>query len=450
MAARRTTQLRRAFAAAAVAAIVIANGAWMVHLWVHGGNTHVHATGDVLNSIGRLTGLLGAYLALLQVLMLARLPWLDRVVGFDRMTIWHRRNGKLCILLIVAHTVTTTAGYTLTDQVGLGKEIRSLLGDYPGMVTATIGTALMLLVVATSLMIVRRRLRYEWWYAVHLLAYAGIALGYLHQIPTGNELSADAAAQRYWHLVYLVPLALVVVFRLVVPLLRGWWIGLRVEDVVRESPTVVSFHLVARRPGLLRARAGQFFLWRFLARGVWWESHPFSLSLAPDAGRVRVTVKAMGDYTARLAGIPAGTRVLADGPFGQFTADARRNGRLALIAGGIGITPIRALLDELDGGDDVTVVYRALSEDDLVFRGELDRLALERGIRVHYVVGDHRDAGLAHLLGRAHLGELIPDLHEREVYLCGPPGLVAAIRRSLREADVPRRNIHLEEFAFAP
>src|ERR1700754_4773195 len=113
----------RALAAAALAALVLANAAWMVHLWVHGGNLHVHAAGDILDSIGRITGLLGAYLALLQVLMLARLPWLDRLVGFDRMTIWHRRNGKAALLLIVVHTLTTTAGYTLTDQIGLGSEI---------------------------------------------------------------------------------------------------------------------------------------------------------------------------------------------------------------------------------------------------------------------------------------------------------------------------------------
>ena len=449
MAVRRSSTLVRPALGALVAVVVVANGAWMVHLWVHGGNLHVHTAGDILNSIGRISGLLGAYLALLQVLMLARLPWLDRLVGFDRMTIWHRRNGKACIILIVVHTLTTTAGYTLTDQVGVGKEISSLLGDYPGMVSATVGTGLMLVVVATSLMIVRRRLPYELWYLVHLLAYAGIALGYLHQIPTGNDLTTDHAAQRYWHLLYLVPLGLVLVFRVVLPLLRSWWHRLRVAEIVRESPTVVSLHIEGRYLRYLGARPGQFFIWRFLAPGVWWESHPFSLSAAPNGRRVRVTVKASGAYTRRLAGIPVGTRVIADGPFGHFTADVRRNGRLALIAGGIGITPIRALLDDFEHHDDVAIVYRALSEDELVFRAELDRVAAQRGVKVHYVVGDHREAEHAHLMTPDHLRELVPDLPERDVYLCGPPGMVAVTRETLREAQVPRRNIHLEEFAFA-
>jgi predicted ferric reductase len=447
---RRSGELGRLGGMTLLAVVVGANAAWMVHLWVHGGNLHTKGLGDVLNSIGRITGLLGAYLALLQVLMLARLPWLDRLVGFDRMTIWHRRNGKACLTLIVAHMITITAGYTLTDQVGLGKEISSLLGTYPGMVTATIGTGLLILVVATSLMIVRRRLAYEAWYAVHLLAYAGIALGYLHQIPTGNELTADAGAQRYWHALYIVPLVLLALFRVLLPLARGAWQDLRVDEIVRETPTVVSLYIRGRHLGRLRVRAGQFFIWRFFARGFWWQSHPFSLSAAPDGRRLRLTVKASGRYSAALAAVPVGTRVMADGPFGHFTVGARRNERLALIAGGIGITPIRAMLDDLEGVGDVAVVYRALSEGDVVFRDELDALAAERGFRVHYVVGDHRDAAHAHLLSAAHLRELVPDLRERDVFLCGPPGMVAAIRATLREADVPRGHVHLEEFAFAP
>jgi predicted ferric reductase len=433
-----------------IAAIVAANGAWMVHLWVHGGNLHTKGTGDVLNSIGRITGLIGAYLALLQVLMLARLPRLDRLIGFDRMTIWHRRNGKACIVLIVVHTLTITAGYTLTDQTGVGNEISTLLGTYPGMVTATIGTALLIAVVLSSLMIVRRRLRYETWYLVHLLAYAGIALGYLHQVPTGNELTADRSAQHYWHALYVVPLALVIIFRVVGPLVRARWHRLRVEEVVQESGSVVSVYIGGRHLDRLGARAGQFFIWRFLAPGLWLESHPFSLSAAPHGQRLRITVKASGDYTTRLARIAPGTQVIADGPFGRFTAAARRRERLALIAGGIGITPIRALLDDISADADVTLVYRALADDDIVFRDELDHLAAERGLRLHYLVGDHRDASAAHLLTAAHLNEIVPDIRERDVFLCGPPGMVGATRRTLHDARVPRQNIHLEEFAFAP
>ncbi|MCW2989695.1 MAG: ferric reductase [Solirubrobacterales bacterium] len=247
-----------------------------------------------------------------------------------------------------------------------------------------------------------------------------------------------------------MPLALLLVFRVLMPLARAAWHRLRVDEVVTEAPGVASIYISGRHLGHLGARAGQFFIWRFLAAGVWWESHPFSLSAAPHGQRLRITVKASGDYSARLAAIPPGTRVIADGPFGRFTAAARRHERLALIAGGIGITPIRALLDDLPAADDVTVVYRALAADDVVFRGELDALAAARGVTVHYVLGDHREAASAELLSATHLEALVPGLRDHDVFLCGPPGMVAAIRRTLHEARVPRRNIHLEEFAFAP
>jgi predicted ferric reductase len=445
----RGRRLLRGGTALALAVIVVADAAWMVHLWVHGGNLHTHGTGDVLNSIGRITGLLGAYLALLQVVMLARLPLVDRVVGFDRMTIWHRRNGKACLALIVVHTLTITAGYTLTDQTGLGSEISALLGDYPGMVAATAGTALLLLVVATSLTLARRRAPYELWYAVHLLSYAGIALGYLHQIPTGNDLTTDHTAQQLWHLQYIVPLALIVLFRVIAPLLRSSLHGLRVDEVVRESGDTVSVYLRGRRLERLGARGGQFFLWRFLARGMWWQAHPFSLSAVPAAGRLRITVKALGSYTSRLASVPVGTRVVADGPFGQFTTDRRRHARVVLVAGGIGITPVRALLDELRSTEDVTVIYRAVCDDDLVFRDELDQLARRQGVAIHYLVGDHRDPAWRHLLSPEHLWSLVPDLADRDVYVCGPPAMVRALRGALRAAAVPRRNLHVEEFALA-
>ena len=155
-------------------------------------------SGDVLTSIARITGLLSAYLALIQVILLARVPALERLVGFDRLSVWHRWNGHACLDLVLAHVLFSVWGYALLDKFSLPKEISTMLGGgiYPGMITATVGTALLIAVVATSIVIVKRRLRYEWWYAVHLLAYAGIALAWFHQIPTGNELVLDHDRRR--------------------------------------------------------------------------------------------------------------------------------------------------------------------------------------------------------------------------------------------------------------
>jgi ferredoxin-NADP reductase len=216
--------------------------------------------------------------------------------------------------------------------------------------------------------------------------------------------------------------------------------------VLEEGPTVTSIEIEGRRLGALKARAGQFFTWRFLTRDRWWEAHPFSLSAAPDGRRLRITVKGLGDYTSALRAIPPGTRVIAEGPFGAFTTAARRRPRVALIAGGVGITPIRALLEEMPGArGDIAVVYRALGEGDVILRAELDELATRRGAELHYVIGDHADG---ELLTPERLLALVPDIAARDVYVCGPPAMTEATRASLARTGVSRRHIVTERFAF--
>jgi predicted ferric reductase len=437
----------RAAVSLAVLALLIGNAVVIVLLWLGGGGiSSVQTTGDAFTSIGRLTGLLSAYLALIEVVLLARIPWIERLIGFDRLTVWHRRNGHACLWLVLAHVVTIVVGYAALDKLSIPAEVKTMTTTYPGMVTAWVGTGLLIAVVVSSIVIVKRRLPYEAWYAVHITAYAGIALAWFHQIPTGNELVLNTTADDYWKSLYIATLALIVIFRLAAPVTGAFRYRLRVAEVVPEKPGVVSLRITGRDLDRLRARAGQFFLWRFLTSSHWWTAHPFSLSAAPDGRSLRITVKALGDHSAGLASIRPGTRVVTEGPFGVFTAAAQRRDRTLLIAGGIGITPVRALLEDVRG--ETEVVYRVLSEDDLVLRDELERIAAQRGIRLHYVVGDHAAPGGERLLSPEHLETLVPDVRKREVFVCGPPAMTAAIEQTVRRLHVPRRHVHVERFAL--
>jgi predicted ferric reductase len=428
-------------------ALFFGNAAGIVWLWFDGppdGNlAGIDDFAELVTSLARLTGFLGAYLALVQVLLLARIPWLDRLVGFDHLTVVHRWNGHATVSLVVAHTLLSIWGYALLDDVSLWAEVETLLGAgiYPGMITATVGTALIVAVGLTSIVFARRRLPYEWWYAIHLAAYAGIALAWFHQIPTGNELALNVTAANYWRALYLVTLGVLVVFRLAVPIVNALRFRLRVAEVVPEGEDVVSVRVAGDRLDRLGARPGQFFLWRFLTRGRWWEAHPFSLSEAPGNDSLRLTAKAVGDYSRELRELPVGARVVAEGPFGVFTSEAKRCEKTLLIAGGIGVTPIRALLDELDG--DVVVLYRVLKQEDAIFGDELERAPA----RVEVVAGHHDLEGKS-LLSPEHLLEMVPDIAERDVFISGPPGMVNVIEKHVRSAGVPRRHVHSERFAL--
>ena len=432
-------------AACLLALVAAGNAAAIIWLWYHGGNiTAVHSRGELLTSIARITGLLGAYAALLQVILLARLPVLERTVSFDRLTVWHRWNGFAVVWLIVAHVFFSIWGYADMDRLPVLKEIPTMIwgGHYPGMIVATIGTFLFVAVAASSLLIARRRLDYRAWYAVHFTVYAAIALGWFHQIPTGNELVLSSAAQDYWKSLYLATLALLIGFRVLPPLVNAFRYRLRVAEVVEEGPGVVSLRLTGHGLDRLQAAGGQFFLWRFLTRRSWYEAHPFSLSALPDRDSLRITVKALGDFTSRMRELRPGTRVMAEGPFGTFTAAVRRRDKVLLIAGGIGVTPIRTLLEELRG--DVVVVYRVLRDDDAVLRDELE----QSGAELHVVAGDHATGDGRNLLSPAHLRLLIPDVDEREIYVCGPPAMTAALERTVRTLHIPRKHVHVERFAL--
>ena len=429
-----------------VSVLLVANAVVVVGLWWRqGGLSEVHDLAGLLTSLGRVTGLLGAFLALVELLLLARIPVLE-AVGLERMGRWHRVNGSACLALIAAHTVLITAGYALADDVSLGREIDELLTRYSGVLLATVALGLLVVVVATSVVAVRRRLSYRVWHALHVGAYLAIALGFSHQLATGHEFQGQPVAQAYWWALYAVTVAALVGLRVVLPVVRSLRHRLRIERVVPEAPGVVSIEIGGVGLDRLRVLSGQSLHWRFLARGHWWETHPFSLSAAPDGRRLRITVKDVGDYTRRLASLPPGTRVIVEGPSGGLTSAARRRERVALIAGGVGIAPIRALLEDTPGEPGtIAVIYRAASEDDVLFRAELDELSRRRGAELHYVLGERRSD---ELLSAEHLQALVPDIASRDVYVCGPRSLTEAARVSLRRAGVSPRQIISEGFGW--
>jgi Flavodoxin reductases (ferredoxin-NADPH reductases) family 1 len=248
----------------------------------------------------------------------------------------------------------------------------------------------------------------------------------------------------YWVGLHVFVVGCLVWGRVLNPLIFNLRHRLHVVDVVPEGTDIVSIYIGGRRLEDITVRAGQYFRWRFLTRDCWWQAHPFSLSAAPNGRWLRLTVKVVGDHTEDLQHLEPGVWVFAEGPSGLFTAARRKRLRALLIAGGSGIVPVRALLEDLP--DSSTVIYRARSEDDLFFQEELDWFARKRAANVWYVLGGRDDPGPKWVFSPRGLRELVPDVRRRDIYLCGPQGLISASRKVLRRLGVPRRQIHIDVF----
>ncbi|MET8836828.1 ferric reductase-like transmembrane domain-containing protein [Micromonospora sp. NPDC004540] len=426
----------------------------VVALWVRGGGVQdLRGWAAGLTSLGRLTGLVAADLLLIQVLLMARVPWIERTYGQDRLARWHRVVGFVSFDLLLAHIVLITIGYAATDGASVTSEAWTLVTTYPGVLLAVGGTAALTMVVLTSLRASRRRLRYETWHLLHLYAYLGVGLVLPHQLWTGADFTGSRAATAYWWTAYIACAGAVVAFRLGLPAWRTLRYRLTVAAVVPEAPGVHSIYMRGRHLDQLPARAGQFFQWRFLSGPGWSRGHPYSLSAVPRDDTLRITVRSRGEGSEKVSEFQPGTRVLIEGPYGRLTAARRTAPRVSMIASGIGITPLRTLLEELPyAPGEATLLYRARSAEDLVFRQELERLSADRGLRVEYLLGPRgrKDSWLPAGFGddaRALLN-LVPDIAQHDVFVCGPDEWMQSVVRAARQAGVPPERIHLERFTW--
>jgi predicted ferric reductase len=401
---------------------------------------------NTLTSVGRVLGLHLGFVLALQLLLIARLPFLDRRLGMDRLTSWHRWTGFAIFWLVLLHPTFVLLGYSQLDKISFFAVIPNLAEQMP-VLLGMIAAGLVAVIAVTSVRAARKRLSYEVWHTIHLLVYAVIVLAVIHQVYEGSAFKTNDLTQIYWWGLWAFAIGALLTGRILVPLARNARHRLKVAAVVAEGDDVVSVHVTGRDLHKLQARAGQFFLWRFLGYNRWWQVNPWSLSAAPDGNSLRLTAKAIGTTSAGLRELPVGTRVFAEGPYGAFTAAGRTRQDTVLIAGGIGVTPIRALFEDNTLSGDLVLLYRVRSAADAVLLGELRNLARLRQARLHLLTGRTSDGNQP--FSPESLRALVPDIAERDVYVCGPAAMTDAVLHSLRVLRVPARQRHAEVFRLA-
>jgi predicted ferric reductase len=401
---------------------------------------------SIIQTISRFAALIGTYFALLGILLVSRIPWVERGVGHDRLITWHRKLGPWSLYLIGFHVLLITVGYAGQFHVNLASELINILTTFNWMWAALAGFIFMTTAGVTSYKKARAKLSYEAWWTIHVSTYLAIALSFMHQILNGPMFISHPLNKAFWIFLYTAMVFCIVYWRIVLPTYRSFRHGLKVEKIVVEGPNMVSVIMRGRDLDKLSAQGGQFFGWRFIAKGHALASHPYSLSASPTAHYLRITVKDLGDHSRSMADLKPGTRVFMEGPYGAFTAGRASRKHVVLIGGGVGITPIRALMEEFRAGVQLDVIFRASQADDLILREEMDYLASksEGSIRVHYLVGSRK----IHPMDSKTLKELVPRFADSDIYICGPAPLVEAVRQAAKDLGVSKNRFHDEAFAF--
>lgn len=405
---------------------------------------------SALVSAGRLFGLLATFFALTQFMLMGRIVWIERSFGLDRLAGYHRINGYLAITFIIIHPILLISGYAIASGQNYFAQYIQVITTYPYAWLALIAQILFIGVVISSIYIVRKRLKFESWYYVHLMVYAAIALVPFHSLALGGSFAGYPLASAYWFFLYAFVAVNLAVWRFGLPFFDFFKYGFTVSRVVAETPTTTSVYISGRNLDRWKVRPGQFVLVRFFAPGFWWQEHPFSVSMLPAGDEFRLTIKNVGDYTSNIGSLKPGQRVLVSGPFGRFTRAVARTDKRLFLAGGVGITPIRTLAEEAaDTGVDAVLLYGNRDEDDTILRSEIDQLS-ERGLKTTYVYSGNggKPKGESGYVDIKLIERLVSDYHERDIYLCGPPAMMEGLVKDLTRKGVQTDRLHYEHFSL--
>ncbi len=427
----------------------------LVMFLLDGGLKGVTDLPSALGAISRLTSLLGTALLLILLLLVARVPWIDKFYGHDGATVVHKRLGKPVLYLIVAHFLASLVQYSITNAKAIGTTLWWFITDVQDMLIATIGLALMIVVVLTSINFTRRKMSYEAWFFVHLTSYVSVALAVPHIFTAGSDVAGKPVQTTIWVALYLFVFLNILWFRVIIPIRKSFRKRLVLAQTVRDSSDTVSLYLTGKHLEKIEAVSGQFYFLRVLTPSQWWRPHPFSISAAPNGEYLRFTIGDRGDDTKLMQNIKPGTSIAIEGPYGLFTEERRTKEKVVLIASGIGIPPIRTLAESMAARPgDITVIYRVRNEADASLLSEIQEICRRREFPLHVIAGPRanknswlNDDG-SNTPDVARLTVMAPHVSEADVYICGPEAWTHSVIKTVRKAGTPVDNIHSEEYAW--
>lgn len=439
--------------------IALHMGVMLFFWWTGSGHLLYKSTYSIMLTLGRLLGLILVSLALLQLLIMSRAPWIEQAFGLDKLARVHHRIGKYFIIPLILHPLFILLSYSGFAETGIVSQYFTFLKN-DDLLQATIAFLLFFGIIVYSILHVWKKWNFERWYYTHIFMYAAILLAFSHQTELGGDFANSTWFTYYWDAAYIFTLFNLGYFRFLKPYLLFRKHQFTVSTIAPETADVRSVYITGKRMDQYPICAGQFMIVRFIQKGFWWQAHPFSLSKYPDGKELRLSIKASGDFSSTVGNIAPGTKVIIEGPYGVFTAQHSKTNKVLLIAGGIGITPYQGMLEDLGrAGKDIVLIYGNKTEADIALRKELEELSGKYNIHIHHVLSNQDELSLntshsalctfsSGFVTPELIQRLVPDVASREIFLCGPPPMLNVLIKSLPQLGVPKNKIYFEKFSL--
>lgn len=405
---------------------------------------HQHENRGFWIEFGVGLGFVGLAMMGLQFVLTARYSKIGAPFGIDELLQFHGQAGYFAWGFIMAHFIILFLADSqfwefLDPRVNLPRALA-----LSGVIVAA--TAL----IATTYWREKFGIIYEWWRASHgLLALFVVFVGTVHILQVSHYVSAPWQ-QTVWVTLSVAAMGMLVHNRVWRPLQmkkRPW----KVVSVTEEVDTIWSVELEPVSHSGIEFKAGQF-VWITLGDTPFkLQQHPFTISSAPGKKTIRLTIKALGDFTSEIENLETGTTAFVEGPYGNFTLDASVKTHNVFINGGIGITPTMSVLQDLKSNNDqrqTTVIFGTPSFELTPFYDELKELSNEINLNVVHVLEEAPDDwdGETGFITDEIMKRHLPDISNCEFFICGPPPMMDVAEATLREWEVPVYRVHSERF----
>lgn len=425
----------------------------------------INGYGPWMLTLGRLTGLVGMVMYSLNLIYATRLKFLEYWFGgLNRVYIAHHLLGGFALILLAFHPMFLALRYIRTSATqaalllipnGL-TPISSLWqssSDYHMAVLVQWGVFLGIIafwgMVVLLLITFFIKIPYNLWLFTHRFLGVAFILAGIHALILSSNASSSPALRIYVIVMSVIGIA-AFIYKTIMGRILIRKYKYKIIDVDSEVGGIVHFTMEPIDLPMMY-KPGQFVFMRMLDSGVTGinkEWHPFSISSSPKDSKLRISIKALGDYTNQLSKIHPGTIAEIEGAYGKFTYTNIKNKNQIWIAGGIGITPFLSMVKDLPETDyKVDLYYSVRTASELMDWRMLNQMAVFKkpDFRVFPFVGDQQEG----FLSVDYVEKHSDGLKDKDIFICGPPVMMTAMRKQLKDKSVPGTSIHTEEFGMS-